>query len=99
MAHRNLVVAALVAGAVVAWAATASAQSFVADAAEVRLNMPASLFTSTVTDTPPAPAPAATAATAAVAPGEFRRVRSSRMLSGSLIGLYASTAILQALDA
>jgi Domain of unknown function (DUF5658) len=97
MAHRNLIIAALVAGAVFAWTKPASAQSFLIEGADARVNLPATLFGPARPDSlvPPA-APVADPA----APGEFRQVQTqtSSVLTASLVGLYASTVALQMLD-
>jgi len=94
MAHRKIVIAALVAGALFAWTKSASAQSFAPEGAEVRVNLPATLFTAAAADTPAQPAPAV----ASGAPGEFRQVQTPSVLNGSLVALYASTVTLQMLD-
>jgi hypothetical protein len=95
MAHRRIVIAALVAGAVLAWSRSASAQSFATDGTEVRVNLPATLFTSAPAD---AAAPAAVAVTSVPASGEFRQIKNPSALTASLVGLYASTVTLQMLD-
>lgn len=100
MAHRNFIVAALVAGAVFGMTQSASGQSFLTDGNEVRVNLSATLFTSAPADAPVVPVvPASGAVPAAAAvPGEYRDVRTSSALSASLVGLYASTVALQMLD-
>jgi hypothetical protein len=95
MAHRKVVIAALVAGALFAWTKSASAQSFVPESAEVRMNLPVTLFTSAPAEAPVQPA---AAVTNAAAPGEFRHVQNPTALTAGLVGLYASTITLQMLD-
>jgi len=95
MARRTVIIAALVAGALFAWTLPASAQSFIGESAEVRMNIPATLFTAAASAVPAQPpAPASTVATAV----DLRPAPKSSLLAGSLVGLYATTVTLQMLD-
>jgi hypothetical protein len=108
MTNRKLVTAALVFGTLMAMPArSAFAQSFSGGDADFRLAMPSTLFnaadvsTSSAAAVPVAPVtPVATVAPAALnaAPIEFRQPRTSSLLSHGLMGMYASTAVLQMLD-
>jgi hypothetical protein len=94
MAHRKVITAALIAGALLAWTRSASAQSFLNNGSEPRLSFPVTFL---------APAPAEASAQPPVvasisSPAEFRPAPKSSMLAGSLVGLYATTATLQMLD-
>jgi hypothetical protein len=91
MAHRSLVIGALLAVAPFASATPALAQSPPVDAADVRITLPATLFTST----PPAVVvqPAAPVVTA---PSHDAQTPSA--LSRSIVALCVSSAVLHALD-
>jgi len=95
MAHRRIVIAALVAGAVFALTRSASAQSFATDGTEARVNLPVTLFTAAPAGTP---VQAAVGVTSVPAPGEFHQIKKSSALDATLVGLYASTVTLQMLD-
>jgi hypothetical protein len=83
MAHRKIVIAALIAGAVLAWTRPASAQSFATDGASAPADVPVQ---------------ATVGVTSVAAPGEFRQIKNSSALTATLAGLYASTVTLQMLD-
>jgi hypothetical protein len=92
MAHRSLIIAALVAGTSFAWARPALAQSTATEAAALRVNLPATLFT---------PAPAAQAAPAAVTeptPVTLHDTQAPSALSRTIVALCVSSAVLHALD-
>ena len=92
MAHRRLVVAAVVVGSLVMWPDRSVAQNDPSDSVEIRMTLPASLFTSGMVSAPAAP-PVAEAPQAT-----FRPIGRSASLSPGLVSLYASTAALQVLD-
>lgn len=93
MPHRSLIyIGALIAGATFAMATPALAQSPAVDTAEVRLILPATLFTSSQAVSPAAPV--VTAETPA--PGHDAQGPSA--LSRSIVALCVSSAVLHALD-
>ena len=96
MVHRNIVTAALIAGAIMAWAIPATAQDMSSESADLRVTLPASLFTPVIPAATDAAQPASAAPIAPI--GNFRAVKSHMALSGSLAGLYATTVVMQVLD-
>jgi len=99
MAHRTFVTAGLVVGAVLAWAIPAKGQDLATSvSADMRVTLPASLFASAAPAANDASVQPAVAAPVTPAPMDFRPVKTNAALKGSLIGLYATTAIMQVLD-
>jgi len=95
MVYRRLLIALLSAGAVFAAARPAAAQSFMTDAVEPRVNLPATLFT-----LPPGAVPVQLTmpVMTAEAPAPISDTHTSSALSKGIFTLCISTAVLQALD-